>query len=234
MCSVIGAIIKEPRAEDFLMLRRVFFESMIRGKHATGISFLPHWSDAIQTISKPVSADVFITQHLKDSDFDNMLDKDGNLYLIGHCRYSTSTLEYNQPIHNSKKSIVHNGVITQELPENWKGLYGYDCLTQNDSELILHSNDPLGEFSHMSMAVCELTANRQLRVYRNGKRPLYLTSLLNGSIITSTVDIPRRANVLGSTKMIPMNQYTVIGSDFTESASVVSKEKDFQEVNYGI
>jgi hypothetical protein len=40
MCSVIGAIIKEPRAEDFLMLHRVFLESKIRGMHATGISYV--------------------------------------------------------------------------------------------------------------------------------------------------------------------------------------------------
>ena len=133
--------------------------------------------------------------------------QDENLYLIGHCRYSTSTLEFNQPIYNNDKSIVHNGVITQELPENWKELYGYDCMTQNDSELVLHSADPLVEFSHMSMAVCELT-QKQLRVYRNGKRPLYLTSTERGRIITSTSDIATRARIGGVTMELPMNQYT--------------------------
>ena len=57
MCSVIGAIIKEPRAEDFLMLHRVFLESKIRGMHATGISYVKHGK--IITDKRPVPADEF-------------------------------------------------------------------------------------------------------------------------------------------------------------------------------
>ena len=56
--------------------------------------------------------------------------------MIGHCRYSTSDLQYNQPIYNDDYSIAHNGVVSQEMPERWKELYGYDCKTKNDSELI--------------------------------------------------------------------------------------------------
>ena len=128
MCAVIGAIFKNPTTEDFEMIKRVFLESKIRGMHATGISFLPAWSDdEIETYKEPVPADRF--------EWINKLDEcvasDGNLYLIGHCRYSTSDLAYNQPMvaPDLKKSIVHNGVITQELPENWQELYGYDTLT---------------------------------------------------------------------------------------------------------
>ena len=107
----------------------------------------------------------------------------------------------------NEKSIVHNGVITQELPENWKELYGYDCITKNDSELVLHSNDPLREFSHMSMGVVELYQERKLRFYRNGKRPLYLSSIPNGCIITSTSDIANRAEVGGMPIEVLMNHY---------------------------
>ena len=112
MCSVIGAIIKEPRAEDFLMLHRVFLESKIRGMHATGISFVKHGK--LATDKRAIPADDF------PFNFPSYVNEDGNLYLIGHCRYSTSDLEFNQPIANENLSVVHNGVITQELPEKWK------------------------------------------------------------------------------------------------------------------
>lgn len=206
MCAVIGTILKDPSKQDFASLRNVFIESKIRGLHATGISFLPKWSTGIETIKEPIPADQFVAKHLHDDNLRDMVAEDGNLYMIGHCRYSTSDLEYNQPMFYNDKSIVHNGVITQELPENWKELYGYDCITKNDSELVLHSKDPLREFSNMSMGVVELHKDRKLRFYRNGKRPLYLTNVPNGCIITSTADIAKRAGI-GEAIEVMMNHY---------------------------
>jgi glutamine phosphoribosylpyrophosphate amidotransferase len=203
MCSVIGAIIKEPRAEDFLMLHRVFLESKIRGMHATGISYVKHGK--IITEKRPVPADEF------PFNFPSYVNEDGNLYLIGHCRYSTSDLEFNQPIANENLSVVHNGVITQELPEKWKELYGYDCETKNDTELILHTAEdcisPLVRWKDSSLAVIELHVDKVIRFYRNGKRPLYLTSISNGCIITSTADVPKRAEVPGFPINTLMNHY---------------------------
>jgi glutamine phosphoribosylpyrophosphate amidotransferase len=203
MCSVIGAIIKEPRAEDFLMLHRVFLESKIRGMHATGISYVKHGK--IITEKRPVPADEF------PFNFPSYVNEDGSLYLIGHCRYSTSDLEFNQPIANENLSVVHNGVITQELPEKWKELYGYDCETKNDTELILHTAEdcisPLIRWKDSSLAVIELHVDKVIRFYRNGKRPLYLTSISNGCIITSTADVPKRAFVPGFPINTLMNHY---------------------------
>ena len=203
MCSVIGAIIKEPRAEDFLMLHRVFLESKIRGMHATGISYVKHGK--IITEKRPVPADEF------PFNFPSYVNEDGSLYLIGHCRYSTSDLEFNQPIANENLSVVHNGVITQELPEKWKELYGYDCETKNDTELILHTAEdcisPLVRWKDSSLAVVELHVDKVIRFYRNGKRPLYLTSISNGCIITSTADVTKRAEVPGFPINTLMNHY---------------------------
>jgi len=207
MCSVIGAIIKDPTKDNFNMIRRVFHESRIRGMHATGMSIL--YNNKIMTFKEPVPADKF--RHLDD--LEEMINVDGTLYLIGHCRYSTSDLSYNQPLANNSKSIVHNGVITQELPENWNKFYSYVFETKNDSELVLHSDDPLTEFPDASMAVCELYEDGRLRFYRNGKRPLYLTSIENGSIITSTQDVPRRAEVGGMTMDVLMNHYMTFDGD---------------------
>jgi len=199
MCAVIGTIVQNPSVNQLEMIKRVILESKIRGMHATGISYVKN--NTIVTQRLPVSADKF------PFDFKSYLNEDGNLYMIAHCRYSTSDLEYNQPLFHDTKSIVHNGVITQELPENWKELYGYDCITKNDSELVLHSEDPLQEFPNMSMGVCELRVDKTLRSYRNGKRPLYLTTFNNGCIITSTKDIPYRAGVDGFTTEFLMNTY---------------------------
>ena len=203
MCSVIGAIVKEPTAEDFLMLHRVFLESKIRGMHATGISYVKHGK--IITEKLPVPADEFPFY------FPSYVNEDGSLYLIGHCRYSTSDLEFNQPIANENLSVVHNGVITQELPENWKELYGYDCETKNDTELILHTAEdcisPLLRWKDSSLAVIEFHVDKVIRFYRNGKRPLYLTNISNGCIITSTADVIKRAEVPGSPINTLMNHY---------------------------
>lgn len=227
MCSVIGALIQNPTPKDFETIRKVFHESKIRGMHATGMSVIVNGK--VLTFKEPVPADQF-----KQLDnLEDMIDDDGNLYLIGHCRYSTSDLLYNQPIANEEHSIVHNGVITQELAENWDKLFNYKCETKNDSELVLHSDSPLEEYQDASMAVCELTSDKKLLAYRNGKRPLYLTSLSNGVIITSTADIPKRAGVRIPAVEVPMNTYITFDEDMTMSVDVVkSNNVDLQKVDY--
>jgi glutamine phosphoribosylpyrophosphate amidotransferase len=171
--------------------------------HATGISYVKHGK--IITDKRPVPADEF------PFNFPSYVNEDGSLYMIGHCRYSTSDLEFNQPIANENLSVVHNGVITQELPEKWKELYGYDCETKNDTELILHTAEdcisPLVRWKDSSLAVVELHVDKVIRFYRNGKRPLYLTSISNGCIITSTADVPKRAEVPGFPINTLMNHY---------------------------
>lgn len=227
MCSVIGALIQNPTAKDFKTIRNVFLESKIRGMHATGMSIV--YNGKVLTFKEDVPADRFV--HLDD--LEEMVNDDGNLYLIGHCRYSTSDLLYNQPIANDEHSIVHNGVITQELAENWDKLFNYKCETKNDSELVLHSDSPLEEYQDASMAVCELTFDKKLCVYRNGKRPLYLTSLVNGVIITSTADIAKRAGIKMPAVEVPMSTYLTFDEDMTMHVSTVKDDKpDLQKVDY--
>jgi asparagine synthetase B (glutamine-hydrolysing) len=162
------------------------------------------------------------------------VNEDGNLYLIGHCRYSTSDLEFNQPLWNENISIVHNGVVSQEMPENWERLYGYKCKTRNDSELILHTleadKSPLVEFPDASMAVVELYKEKQLRFYRNGKRPIYFTSLRNGVIITSTKDIAIRADLKDPVE-VGMNEYVTVAQNvFRTHLILIDNAKDLQHV----
>ena len=123
MCSVIGGLLLNPTEADLKLVRNVLVESSIRGLHATGLSYIKN--NKIITVIEPSSSEVFLEKH--PSILTDAVNEDGNLYMVAHCRYSTSDLQYNQPMYNNNFSIVHNGVITQELPEKWKGLYGYDC-----------------------------------------------------------------------------------------------------------
>lgn len=228
MCAIIGAYLENPSEQDFLQLEKVFVESSIRGLHATGLSWLR--DNHINTFITKDSIEKFF----KSFALKNTINEDGNLYLIGHCRYSTSDLKYNQPLYNENFAIVHNGVVTQEMPEDWERLYGYKCVTRNDSELILHTleakKSPLVEFADASMAVVELHKNKRIRFYRNGKRPLYFTSIGNGRIITSTKDIAVRAS-LSNPKEATMNRYTVVGKDVFYIEDVfVNDAKDLQHV----
>jgi len=226
MCAIVGAILQKPSESDWETVKKVILESGIRGLHATGVSFLPHWSGGIVTLIEPVSAEKFVHMHLNKS-VKEFVNSDGNLYLIGHCRYSTSDLEYNQPIYNNDYAIAHNGVITQEMPERWKELYGYDCVTKNDSELILQcltaGKSPLEEFPDSSMAVAELHKDKKLRFYRNGKRPIYFTYTSNGYTISSTEDIGFRAKI--KPVQMPMNTYMTVGADLTVNMSRVKRTK---------
>ena len=92
MCSVVGAVIRNFKEHHVDLLKRVFFESRIRGMHATGLSYVKN--SKIHTDKLPVPATEFAFR------FWDYVNEDGNLYLVGHCRYSTSDLEYNQPINN--------------------------------------------------------------------------------------------------------------------------------------
>jgi len=227
MCGVIGAFLIHPTEEDLLSVSRVFIQTKIRGLHATGVSFIKN--EKIHTIKEPIPSDIFFEKY-KIYDF---LNEDGNLYLIGHCRYSTSNLIYNQPISDDNISIVHNGVITQENYENWESMYGYTCITANDSELVLRSildeKPPLLRWFDSSMAVCELRKNKTIGFYRNGKRPLYYTKLINGFIITSTENIAKRSNLNGKISKTELSvHYFYDGKTF--SLNSFNENNIFQEL----
>lgn len=228
MCGVIGIRLNSPTQKDFDLITQIFIESKIRGMHATGISYISE--NKLVTIKEPIASDEFVKKYF--TDLEKFLNVDGNLYLIGHCRYSTSDLIYNQPIFNDNLSIVHNGVISQELPENWKKLYGYDCTTKNDSELILLSKNPIVEFNHMSMSVCSLSSSGELAFFRNTKRPCYLTKVKNGYIITSTENIAHRCGLVESC-LIEANSYYKVSKGLTITKNLILQDcKDLQMVIY--
>ena len=217
MCAILGAFLESPNQQQIETLKALFVESQVRGKHATGYSMIRN--GRIFTQKAAIPAEAFIQSH-----FAEIQPGDYTLQLIGHCRYSTSDLRYNQPIQNlDDLSIVHNGVIDQRPAVYWKD-WGYDLQTQNDSELIWHSafqgREPLIEFPEASMAVGELHVEKGLRFYRNGKRPAWIVPQDKGFFVCSTADIAKRAGLKGAKRMVPGVIYT------PEGHTIITKTED--------
>lgn len=184
MCGIIGVIsLQKALVKNTVM--RLLLQSQIRGKHATGISYLED-EKYLSTISRPTSAKNFI---------DVISPLDLGHIVIGHTRYSTSDIEYNQPIQEGSFSLVHNGVITQAPFEQWESLYGYtNFTTRNDSEILLKAwqKDMFCEFENSSIAA-GMIANGELLCWRNERRPLYLFHTNRMCGFASTENIIRRA-----------------------------------------
>lgn len=193
MCGVLGITIADFNERDYGLIRSLFQQSMIRGKHAAGVSYVK--DGKVHTIKEPVPADEFIQKQ----NLESWRNEDGNLYCIGHIRYSTSDLRYNQPFATDKVGIVHNGVISQEPPSTWFEKYGYVTETANDSELVLRAyendDDPLQVFHPASMAVCIIHSDKRITAFRNHERPLYYYHDDRATIFASTQDILARSNV---------------------------------------
>lgn len=170
MCGILGIRCKETEIGG-MIFEELLRQSQIRGKHATGMSYYDN--DKIETETRPIPANSFA----------DLVEMPESTYILGHVRYSTSDLNYNQPISNNKLSISHNGVVTQESPEKWEKHYGYEKFkTKNDSELILKclSHDNIfnrkllfAKFPTASIA-CGVLKNKKMSCFRNNTRPLWI------------------------------------------------------------
>ena len=87
------------------------------------------------------------------------------------------------------------------------------------------------EFTDASIAAIEIYDNSVMRFYRNGKRPLYLSQLENGCILTSTRDIPARCGLV-LTMPVPVDSYVTIDREGTMEVEQVLVRDDLQRVNY--
>ena len=188
MCGVIAAF--NPNGVDMIAFRKLLVQSMVRGQHATGVSWVE--DDVIKTFKEPVKASLFKLPTIK------------TVAVIGHCRYSTSDLEFNQPIAGEDHAIAHNGVVSQLPPEDWEEAYGFKVTGKNDTELLVrafeHDLHPLEAFPKASIAAAMLANEREgpeLGFFRNGQRPLWYDYEDDDNIcwVASTEDIFRRAGI---------------------------------------
>ena len=184
MCAVIGMHNSNSHI-DMLMFGRMLEQSMVRGKHATGIAWVENGS--VQTFIMPEPASKFEIPEIKTNT------------IIGHCRYSTSDLAYNQPIHDKDLAVVHNGVITQSAPETWQETYGMSFKTKCDSEIMLRTWEKGTHALHLegSMAALLIDARQKnaLHFFRNEQRPLYYSVAGATVHIASTKDILKRSGI---------------------------------------
>lgn len=187
MCGLVG-FRGDFSDENVSLLRNLMLNSQIRGKHASGIAY---FNGKINVEKEPEPMEDFVYQF----DFDKLNYK-GKIICICHARYSTSDLQYNQPLWTPDLALVHNGVISQADPSTWEELYGYKTETKNDSELllrcILNGDDPYTKFEGASISALTLDKKGNIKPYRNGYRPLY--KLDDGfTIYASTKDIITRS-----------------------------------------
>ena len=151
MCAVVGAYSKDKvNLESF---QKVIVQSMIRGKHASGIA----WNDNGKLAYRVIN---------ESANFLEFKGIETNM-IIGHARYSTSDLNYNQPI-----------------------------TSRNDSEIILRSYEnnkhPLQLDGSMATIILDMTDKPTILFFRNEQRPLYY-STDNGIFVASTKNILERS-----------------------------------------
>ena len=209
MCAVVGAFSKTK--VDLELFQKVMVQSMIRGKHASGIAWNNNGKLAYRIIDESAN---FLA-------FKNI---DTNM-IIGHARYSTSDLNYNQPIKTDKIAIVHNGVISQEHPDTWKDTYGYNFNTKNDSEIVLRSYEnnkhPLQLDGSMATIILDMTEKPTILFFRNEQRPLYY-STDKDIYIASTKNILERSGFEHILKTDSCVEYKIDGKF---STNLIRKSK---------
>lgn len=214
MCGIVAAHLDNVTNENIETIKKVLLETEIRGKHASGIS----WYDGkkLNYIKKPIPiSELLQTFDLNDIVYDN------TIRMISHIRYSTSDIEYNQPIGDGTSYIVHNGVISQADSSLWQQLYGYVCETNNDSELlyneIKNNGDYLNKFKGCSASYAFIDSMGNIKYGRNSLRPQWKSDLPNGYIISSTKNILLRAGLTNFTQIAPDDGKEFITRSMDES-----------------
>ncbi len=195
MCGVAGFQLTNVTQDDLDLVKRVLIETQIRGRHASGLAWY-NGTGAVHCVKDSVPME----ELLSNIDLQT-LTYDGNLSLVAHCRYSTSDLEFNQPLGDDTFMMAHNGVITQLPPETWEETYGHPFTTRNDSEILLHEmakngsdSDTCSSLIGASISVVRVSNTGDVSGYTNGLRPLWITDHVHGTIYTSTRNIMTRAS----------------------------------------
>lgn len=214
MCGVVGAVLDNPSDEDIETLKRVLLETEIRGKHASGIAWFD--GNGLKSVVLPIT----ISKFLENFDLHGLLF-DNKIRMIGHIRYSTSDIEYNQPIGDGTSFIAHNGVVSQADPSTWEETYGYKCETRNDSELLWNAIKNHEEYMHkfpgVSASYVFIDDKGEISHGRNSLRPQWIGFVDSGYIIGSTRNILIRAGITKVHKVVPDDGDELIHRNMDES-----------------
>ena len=196
MCGIVGIVSlsgKTVSMDTFFALMR---EARIRGQHAHGYAYISNGEVVVHTETGPILDTPSIQTNA----------------IIGHCRYSTSDLNYNQPIGDATMAIVHNGVVSQADPAEWERQFGVQCFGRNDTEILLRlmqkgihplTVDP-------SSQACAILTPTELQLWRNEFRPLHYALVDEYLIFASAANIIDRAIGLVSVKQTNPNESITI------------------------
>ena len=215
MCAVIGissdVIIERTEIENLLN------KSMIRGKHATGIAWIEN--NKLNYDIVKYSADKYKLPEINTKMF------------IAHCRYSTSDLNWNQPMTDKNIALVHNGVVTQADHSKWESIYKLNFKTKCDSEILLRhwliNIHPLHVEGSMSCIVLENDSIPKLHFFRNEQRPLYYAEHNNNYYIASTKDILKRCKIKNINKTKPCINY-ILENNYLNKERIRTAYEDLQ------
>lgn len=189
MCGILG-FAGDNTPKNRQLIKSLMLQLSLRGTHATGVAY--------QTVARveTLEASIPATEFLETFPVEFMLPPSLKpIRLIGHTRYSTSDLLWNQPIDREGTAIVMNGVISQEPPDCWPGAGLFDYRTGNDAEIaLLYALNGQRGMMPGSFAICELD-DAGLICYRNTDRPLWWGHGEDYTVACSTRDALLRCKV---------------------------------------
>lgn len=195
MCSIVAA----SGNYDIEIIKKIFFNSRIRGLHSFGFSYV---TDGIIHTNKFTDYDKFVRLFIqkKPSKF------------IAHFRYSTSgdwkQAENNQPIHIRNICLAFNGVIDMSTKLEMEKKYAIDMQTENDGEIAIHKYIESKE--HFLLFINEkkrtfaglfLNRRNEIHAIKNNLRPLSIAKHINTTYIASTSDILLRSGLKNIDRM---------------------------------
>lgn len=220
MCGILG-FVGDNTKKNRLLIADLLRQLSLRGTHATGFSF--QTSTGVYTIEASIPAEDFVEQFPLDQVMDSFSQQ---IRLIGHTRYSTSDLRWNQPIQREGSAIVMNGVISQESPDKWPGVGVFDYATGNDAEIaLMYALAGSRGMLPGSFACCELS-DSDLLCYRNTDRPLWLGKGPDFSVVSSTQDSLKRCRVFHAKALPPGKVYEL----YPQGVVVRLREMDYQSL----
>jgi glutamine phosphoribosylpyrophosphate amidotransferase len=230
MCGLVGYAVKDPKDFDLDLLIRMSLEAQIRGQHACGIAIITH-DGYLNVWQHPFPIDQVNWDEFEDFKI---------RAAIVHTRYSTSDLHFNQPNYTTdsagipETALIHNGVVTQSDPKRWFNMFGVNCATKNDSEILAHLyaggvRHPLS--IQPSSQACVVLDNRDssIRFWRNEERPLYYFFDEHRLVVASTWDILLRSNACyghSAMKCNPCVEYALSLDTFRLPASRIREPKE--------
>lgn len=237
MCGIVGYKLlsrnPEAAANTLKLFERLLCESQIRGKHASGVSWID--DGKVMGYKQPIPAVQLVKSEFWQGCFPIPTE------MIGHTRYSTSGDWHknanNQPLNNRKMALVHNGLVSMGTKGEFEAQYNVKTATENDSEIILrktleggiaHAITECAKI-HMPIFACGfLQADGRLAVVRDHLRPLWLWLHKDwcAAGFASTRDIVERSmkamkqqhNDYTLVEAKPYNIYTLDGATTWEDA----------------